>query len=64
MLEVETLADLQPYVGQNLGTSEWTRIDQALIDAQNAFAEDNEEPRSDTAPTPTQKPTQKKQSKK
>jgi hypothetical protein len=38
---------------------------QALINAQAALAEDNEEPRVDTAPTPTQKtPTQKKSSKK
>ena len=33
MLEVERAADLAPYVGQILGTSEWVTIDQAMIDA-------------------------------
>ncbi|WP_233233572.1 MaoC family dehydratase [Bordetella sp. LUAb4] len=33
MLEVDTPYDLQRYVGQLLGTSEWLEIDQARIDA-------------------------------
>jgi acyl dehydratase len=36
MLEVETPADMQRYVGQKLGTSDWFAIDQDRIDA---FAE-------------------------
>jgi acyl dehydratase len=32
MLEVETLAELQPLVGQHLGSSAWMLVDQALID--------------------------------
>ena len=36
MLSFERPADLIPYAGQKLGTSEWVLIDQAIIDA---FAE-------------------------
>jgi acyl dehydratase len=36
MLSFEKSADLIPYAGQKLGTSEWVLIDQAIIDA---FAE-------------------------
>jgi acyl dehydratase len=36
VIEVERPADLQRYVGQKLGTSEWIVVDQAKIDA---FAE-------------------------
>jgi len=32
MLEIETLADLKPYVGKPLGTSDWVTIDQQRID--------------------------------
>ena len=33
MIEVERPADLQAYVGQKLGTSEWVAVDQEKIDA-------------------------------
>jgi acyl dehydratase len=33
MIEVNTVSDLDQYVGRELGTSEWTLIDQARIDA-------------------------------
>ena len=36
MLSVERPADLIPFAGKKLGTSEWVVIDQAMIDA---FAE-------------------------
>jgi acyl dehydratase len=36
MLEVQTPYDMQQYVGQELGVSDWLKIDQARIDA---FAE-------------------------
>ena len=32
MLEIETLADLKPYVGKPVGTSDWLTIDQQRID--------------------------------
>lgn len=32
MLELDTLRELQPYVGQTLGTSEWLTVDQSRID--------------------------------
>lgn len=32
MLELETLSDLEPYVGRHLGTSDWLTIEQARID--------------------------------
>ena len=32
MLEIETLADLKPYVGKPVGTSDWLTIDQERID--------------------------------
>jgi acyl dehydratase len=32
MLEIETLADLGPYVGKPVGTSDWLTIDQQRID--------------------------------
>lgn len=35
MLELDTLREMQPYVGQTLGTSEWLTVDQARI---NDFA--------------------------
>ena len=32
MVEVKTLAELQPHVGQELGVGEWVAISQAMID--------------------------------
>lgn len=32
MLEVDTVADAQKYIGQALGTSDWLTVDQAMID--------------------------------
>ena len=32
MLEIETLEDLNPYVGKPVGTSDWLTIDQQRID--------------------------------
>ncbi len=33
MLEIETVADMDDYVGRELGTSEWTTVTQSMIDA-------------------------------
>ncbi|WP_454691755.1 MaoC family dehydratase [Achromobacter aloeverae] len=41
MLEVDTPYDLQRYVGQSLGTSDWLEIDQARIDAFAAVSGDD-----------------------
>src|SRR3954470_21462538 len=32
MLEIETIGDLQAYVGKSLGTGEWVTVDQKMID--------------------------------
>ena len=32
MLEVEKPADMKAHVGQQIGTSEWVLVDQAMID--------------------------------
>ena len=42
MLEVERAADLAPYVGQKLGTSDWITVDQPMIDAFAAATGDHQ----------------------
>jgi acyl dehydratase len=41
MIEVETPVDMERYVGQKLGTSDWTIVDQAKIDAFAKLTGDN-----------------------
>jgi len=40
MIEVDTLAELESYVGQEVGVSDWVLVDQALIDQLTAAGAD------------------------
>jgi len=49
MLELNEIADLSGYVGKSLGFSEWTVIDQAMIDAFAALTGDTQWMHTDPA---------------